>query len=49
MGNNRHTLTNNGLAGAAGTLFGTDNISQDVDLVTARINYRWGGPAIARY
>jgi outer membrane immunogenic protein len=21
----------------------------DVDLVTARINYRWGGPAIARY
>jgi outer membrane immunogenic protein len=51
MGNNRYTFTNNGtLIGApAGTLFGTDNISQDVDLVTARINYRWGGPAIARY
>jgi outer membrane immunogenic protein len=49
MGNNRHTFTNNGVAGVAGTLFGTDNISQDVDLVTARINYRWGGPAIARY
>lgn len=49
MGNSRTTFINNGVAGAAGTLFGTDNISQDVDLVTARINYRWGGPAIARY
>ncbi len=26
-----------------------DDISQDVDLVTARINYRFGGPAVARY
>ena len=49
MGSNRHTFINNGVAGVAGTLFGTDNIGQDVDLVTARINYRWGGPAIARY
>ncbi len=49
MGNSRHTFLNNGVAGAAGTVFGADNISQDVDLVTARINYRWGGPAIARY
>ena len=23
--------------------------SQDLDLVTARINYRFGGPAVARY
>ncbi|ABE62877.1 putative outer-membrane protein precursor [Nitrobacter hamburgensis X14] len=49
MGNSSHTFINNGVIGAPGTTFGTDNIRQDVDLVTARINYRWGGPAIARY
>jgi outer membrane immunogenic protein len=27
----------------------TDRIHQDVDLITARINYRWGGPVIAKY
>jgi outer membrane immunogenic protein len=27
----------------------TDNIRQDVDMVTARINYRFGGPVVARY
>ena len=37
-----YTFINNGVAGVAGTLFGTDRIRQDVDLVTARINYRWG-------
>jgi outer membrane immunogenic protein len=26
-----------------------DNISQDVDLVTARLNYRFGGPIISKY
>jgi outer membrane immunogenic protein len=26
-----------------------DRISQDVDVVTARINYKWGGPVIAKY
>ena len=26
-----------------------DRIGQDVDMVTARINYRFGGPAVARY
>jgi hypothetical protein len=25
------------------------DIRQDVDLITARINYRWGGPIIAKY
>jgi outer membrane immunogenic protein len=34
---------------ATGFLFGTDNIRQDVDLVTVRVNYRWGGPAISKY
>ncbi len=27
----------------------SDSIKQDVDLVTARINYKFGGPVIARY
>ncbi len=34
---------------AAGAFFGADRIRQDVDLVTVRINYRFGGPVIARY
>jgi outer membrane immunogenic protein len=33
----------------AGFGFGADNIRQDVDLFTARLNYRFGGPAVARY
>jgi outer membrane immunogenic protein len=32
-----------------GVFFGTDRIRQDVDLVTARINYKFGGPIIAKY
>jgi len=28
---------------------GSDRIRQDVDLVTARINYKFGGPIIAKY
>jgi outer membrane immunogenic protein len=26
-----------------------DRIRQDVDLVTVRVNYRWGGPVVAKY
>lgn len=33
----------------AGVFFGTDRIQQDVDLVTVRVNYRFGGPVVARY
>ncbi|HEY2247182.1 MAG TPA: outer membrane beta-barrel protein [Bradyrhizobium sp.] len=33
----------------AAAVFQTDNIKQDVDLFTARINYRFGGPIVARY
>jgi len=44
-----YTFINNGVNAPAGTLFGTDRISQDVDLVTARINYRFGGPVVARF
>ena len=33
----------------AGTLSRIDSIRQDLDMVTARINYRWGGPLISKY
>jgi len=49
MQDKTYTFLNNGVAGVSGTLFGTDRIRQDVDLVTVRINYRWGGPVIAKY
>jgi outer membrane immunogenic protein len=34
---------------AVGTLFAVDRIRQDADLVTVRVNYRWGGPVISKY
>ena len=34
---------------ADGTLNGVARVGGDVDLVTARLNYRWGGPVVARY
>ena len=51
MGRQDLTFTSAGvLAGIpAGSVFRTDSIRQDVDMVTARINYRFGGPLIARY
>jgi outer membrane immunogenic protein len=39
----------NFIGAPAGSFSRTSNISQDVDLVTVRVNYRWGGPVIARY
>ncbi|HKG99688.1 MAG TPA: outer membrane beta-barrel protein [Bradyrhizobium sp.] len=27
----------------------TDSIRQDIDIATVRVNYRWGGPVIAKY
>jgi outer membrane immunogenic protein len=33
----------------AGVVTGTFRDSGDTDLVTARVNYRWGGPVIAKY
>jgi len=32
-----------------GLFAGTDRVRQDVDLVTARVNYRWGGPVVPKY
>jgi outer membrane immunogenic protein len=34
---------------AGGTFFGADRISQNVDMGLVRVNYRWGGPVIAKY
>jgi outer membrane immunogenic protein len=32
-----------------GVFFQTEHISQDVDMGLVRVNYRWGGPIIAKY
>jgi outer membrane immunogenic protein len=45
MGTKGTTFTNAPPPG----FFGADNIHQNADLVTARVNYRWGGPVIAKY
>jgi len=33
----------------AGAFFSSERVRQDVDLVTARLNYKFGGPVIAKY
>ncbi len=33
----------------SGFVAATNRVGGDVDLVTARLNYRWGGPVVARY
>ncbi|MBI5261242.1 MAG: outer membrane beta-barrel protein, partial [Bradyrhizobium sp.] len=40
---------NVGFTSVAGAPFGNDSIGQDVDMGLVRLNYRWGGPAVARY
>jgi len=45
MGNRNASFTN----AATGVFSRTDGIRQDVDMATARVNYRWGGPVIAKY
>jgi outer membrane immunogenic protein len=49
MGNHSLNFTSTGLLTPAGGLFRTDSIRQDVDLITARINFRFGGPVVAKY
>jgi outer membrane immunogenic protein len=49
MGNRNVTLVNAGISVPAGAVFSNERIRQDVDLVTVRVNYRWGGPVIAKY
>jgi outer membrane immunogenic protein len=45
MGTNNYNLTGVTFVGNSRN----DDIKQDADLVTARINYRFGGPVIAKY
>jgi outer membrane immunogenic protein len=51
MGNHNLSFTSTGALGfaAAGTQFRVDNIHEDVDIATVRVNYRFGGPVVARY
>lgn len=44
MGDKTLTFTSPG-----GVFSRTDRIHQDVDIVTARVNYRFGGPVVAKY
>ncbi len=44
MGTNAQNLTT-----PAGAFSRTDNVKQDVDMATVRVNYRWGGPVVAKY
>ncbi|MGE0287132.1 MAG: outer membrane protein [Bradyrhizobium sp.] len=46
MGKRDITLTS---VAAPGVISRGDTIRQDVDVVTARINYRFGGPVVAKY
>jgi outer membrane immunogenic protein len=43
----KNTVTLNTIA--TGLPSRTDSISQNADLATVRVNYRWGGPVIAKY
>jgi outer membrane immunogenic protein len=44
MGNRNVTF-----AVPGGAFTRTDNIRQDVDMGTVRVNYRWGGPVVGKY
>jgi outer membrane immunogenic protein len=37
------------LTSPAGVFSATDHIRQDVDMGTVRLNYRFGGPVVAKY
>ncbi len=49
MGDRNISLISTGAIAVAGASIRTDRISQDVDMVTARLNYKFGGPAVPRY
>jgi outer membrane immunogenic protein len=40
---------NASFATPAGLLAHTDRIGQDIDMGLVRVNYRWGGPVVAKY
>jgi outer membrane immunogenic protein len=45
IANNNTTFTNP----IGGAVVSTDRIHGDADLVSVRVNYRWGGPVVAKY
>jgi outer membrane immunogenic protein len=45
IANNNTTFTNL----TTGVTVSTDRIRGDADLVTVRVNYRWGGPVLSKY
>ena len=48
MGSRNYTFISNGvLAPVNSQAF--ERIRQDVDTVAVRVNYRWGGPVVAKY
>ena len=47
MGSRTLTFTSN--VPLPGTFSRADSIKQDVDMATVRVNYRWGGPVIAKF
>ena len=47
MGKQNYSFTS--VAPIAGLNTRNDDIKQDVDMATVRLNYRWGGPVIAKY
>jgi outer membrane immunogenic protein len=50
MGSRNINFTATGAAVfASGVFTRNDRITQDVDIGTVRVNYRWGGPVIAKY
>jgi outer membrane immunogenic protein len=47
-----HLFINNNVgtfATPAGAVVSSDHIRGDADLVSVRVNYRWGGPVVAKY
>ena len=49
MGSNTVNFTATGLTAPVGTFSRSDRIQQDMDIFTVRVNYRFGGPVVARY
>lgn len=49
MGNHNVAMTASGATAPAGALSRIDNIRQDADLITVRVNYRFGGPLVAKF
>ena len=48
LGSRNYAFTHTGVLAPLNTAF-YERIRQDVDLVTVRVNYRWGGPVVAKY